>query len=207
MITETIFENRFMHVPELMRMGAASTVHGAFGHRARRAAAVRRAGHGDRPARLGVAGPRRPRRRGRDRSSTASIISTAATSGWRRSSPPSAPTSTATRPDMKCLAPPPRRSARLFHGPARDPHRSAGHGGCRPADPRAAEGPHPDRARPGPRPRRVIPAPDYIDEDSRRLRFETNDPGLDVVRVRPLRRRRPSSPSARRRSASAAPTC
>ncbi|HEV7368121.1 UDP-N-acetylglucosamine 1-carboxyvinyltransferase [Arenibaculum sp.] len=29
MITETIFENRFMHVPELMRMGARVTVHGA----------------------------------------------------------------------------------------------------------------------------------------------------------------------------------
>ena len=28
MITETIFENRFMHVPELTRMGAQSTVHG-----------------------------------------------------------------------------------------------------------------------------------------------------------------------------------
>ena len=29
MITETIFENRFMHVPELMRMGAKINVHGA----------------------------------------------------------------------------------------------------------------------------------------------------------------------------------
>ena len=29
MITETIFENRFMHVPELMRMGAEITVHNA----------------------------------------------------------------------------------------------------------------------------------------------------------------------------------
>jgi UDP-N-acetylglucosamine 1-carboxyvinyltransferase len=29
MITETIFENRFMHVPELLRMGANITVHGA----------------------------------------------------------------------------------------------------------------------------------------------------------------------------------
>jgi UDP-N-acetylglucosamine 1-carboxyvinyltransferase len=28
MITETIFENRFMHVPELLRMGARITVHG-----------------------------------------------------------------------------------------------------------------------------------------------------------------------------------
>ena len=29
MITETIFENRFMHVPELTRMGANVTIHGA----------------------------------------------------------------------------------------------------------------------------------------------------------------------------------
>ncbi|MBM3556368.1 MAG: UDP-N-acetylglucosamine 1-carboxyvinyltransferase [Alphaproteobacteria bacterium] len=29
MVTETVFENRFMHVPELMRMGARITVHGA----------------------------------------------------------------------------------------------------------------------------------------------------------------------------------
>jgi len=29
MITETIFENRFMHVPELTRMGANINVHGA----------------------------------------------------------------------------------------------------------------------------------------------------------------------------------
>jgi UDP-N-acetylglucosamine 1-carboxyvinyltransferase len=29
MITETIFENRFMHVPELMRMGARINYHGA----------------------------------------------------------------------------------------------------------------------------------------------------------------------------------
>jgi UDP-N-acetylglucosamine 1-carboxyvinyltransferase len=29
MITETIFENRFMHIPELARMGARVTVHGA----------------------------------------------------------------------------------------------------------------------------------------------------------------------------------
>jgi UDP-N-acetylglucosamine 1-carboxyvinyltransferase len=29
LITETIFENRFMHVPELSRMGANITVHGS----------------------------------------------------------------------------------------------------------------------------------------------------------------------------------
>jgi ATP phosphoribosyltransferase len=32
----------------------------------------------------------------------------------------------------------------------------------------------------------ISPAADYADEDSRRLRFETNDPNLDVVRVRPF---------------------
>jgi ATP phosphoribosyltransferase len=30
----------------------------------------------------------------------------------------------------------------------------------------------------------ISPAPDYADEDSRRLRFPTNHPGLDVIRVR-----------------------
>ena len=32
----------------------------------------------------------------------------------------------------------------------------------------------------------IVPAPDYADEDSGRLRFPTNDPDLDVVRVRPF---------------------
>jgi ATP phosphoribosyltransferase len=32
----------------------------------------------------------------------------------------------------------------------------------------------------------IIPAADYADEDTRRLRFPTNDPMLDVVRVRPF---------------------
>jgi ATP phosphoribosyltransferase len=32
----------------------------------------------------------------------------------------------------------------------------------------------------------ILPAADYTDEDSRRLRFETSDPSLDVVRVRPF---------------------
>ncbi|MBE9605318.1 ATP phosphoribosyltransferase [Acetobacteraceae bacterium H6797] len=32
----------------------------------------------------------------------------------------------------------------------------------------------------------IAPAADFHDEDSRRLRFETNHPGLDVVRVRPF---------------------
>jgi len=32
----------------------------------------------------------------------------------------------------------------------------------------------------------IVPAADYTDEDSRRLRFPTNDPALDVIRVRPF---------------------
>ncbi len=32
----------------------------------------------------------------------------------------------------------------------------------------------------------IVPAADYEDEDSRRLRFPTDDPHLDVVRVRPF---------------------
>jgi len=32
----------------------------------------------------------------------------------------------------------------------------------------------------------IHPAADYADEDSRRLRFPTDDPGLDIVRVRPF---------------------
>jgi ATP phosphoribosyltransferase len=32
----------------------------------------------------------------------------------------------------------------------------------------------------------VTPAPDHADESSRRLRFPTDDPGLDVIRVRPF---------------------
>lgn len=32
----------------------------------------------------------------------------------------------------------------------------------------------------------IRPAPDLMDEDSRRLRFPTSDPALDVVRVRPF---------------------
>ncbi|HEY5299803.1 MAG TPA: ATP phosphoribosyltransferase, partial [Acetobacteraceae bacterium] len=32
----------------------------------------------------------------------------------------------------------------------------------------------------------IVPASDYDDESSRRLRFPTSEPGLDVVRVRPF---------------------
>ena len=66
-LTETIFENRYMHVPELPRMGAEIEVHGRSAVVRGVERADRRAGHGDRPARLDEPGPRRPRRRGRDR--------------------------------------------------------------------------------------------------------------------------------------------
>ena len=32
----------------------------------------------------------------------------------------------------------------------------------------------------------LVPDADYADEDSRRLRFQTNDPAVDVIRVRPF---------------------
>ena len=100
MITETIFESRFMHVPELARMGANVTIHGDSAL-VRGVPRLRGAdGHGDRPARLGLARHRRPRRRRRDDPATASTISTAATSGSRRSSPPAAPTSSGSRDEM-----------------------------------------------------------------------------------------------------------
>src|SRR5579863_1084704 len=66
MITETIFENRFMHVPELCRMGANINVHGASAM-VRGVTPNRRSGHGHRLARLGVARSRRSCGRGRDR--------------------------------------------------------------------------------------------------------------------------------------------
>ena len=92
MITETIFENRFMHVPELCRMGASINVHGA-------SAMVRgvprltgapvmatdlRASVSLVLAGLAAEG---------ETTSTASITSTAAMSGWSRSSAPAAPRS------------------------------------------------------------------------------------------------------------------
>ena len=65
-IRETIFENRFMHVQELARLGADIHLDGAGGDGQRRRAAEGRAGDGDRPPRLGVARHCRPCGRGRD---------------------------------------------------------------------------------------------------------------------------------------------
>ena len=66
-VTETIFENRFMHVPELRGMGADIHVdgHTAMVHGV--PTALGRAGDGHRPARLGLAGPGRAGGRGGDR--------------------------------------------------------------------------------------------------------------------------------------------
>ena len=51
-ITETIFENRFMHIPELIRMGAHADRE-QYRYLSRREAAFWRAGDGDRFARVG----------------------------------------------------------------------------------------------------------------------------------------------------------
>ena len=56
-LEEKIFENRFMHAPELIRMGAKIDVHGGTATVTGRGTAARRAGHGDRPARVGLADP------------------------------------------------------------------------------------------------------------------------------------------------------
>ena len=58
-LTETIFENRYMHVPELARMGRRYFGARALGVRARRRRADRRTGYGNRLARVDVAGHRR----------------------------------------------------------------------------------------------------------------------------------------------------
>ena len=92
-VRETIFENRFMHVQELARLGAridlkgdTALVTGVSGLRGR-------SGHGDRSARFGVADHRRACRARRDHRSAGSIISTAASSASRRSSANAGPIS------------------------------------------------------------------------------------------------------------------
>ena len=56
LVTENIFENRFMHAQELVRMGANIKIEGTPRRGSRQDAAQRRRGVGQRPARLGVAG-------------------------------------------------------------------------------------------------------------------------------------------------------
>ena len=53
----------------------------------------------------------------------------------------------------------------------------------------------------------IIPASDYADEDSRRLRFPTNDPEARRGPRAPVRRRHLRRLRRGRSSASAAPTC
>ena len=65
-ITETIFENRFMHVQELARLGARISLDGQNATIEGVDKLKGAPGDGDRPARLGVAGDRRARRRRRD---------------------------------------------------------------------------------------------------------------------------------------------
>ncbi len=63
-IRETIFENRFMHAPELMRLGAGHLRAGRRGPGAGRGRAGGRAGHGHGPAGLGEPGDCWPGRAG-----------------------------------------------------------------------------------------------------------------------------------------------
>ena len=94
MITETIFENRFMHVQELRRLGANIDIEGNT--------AMVQGVHGTSGAPVMATdlrasaspGDRRPGRRGRN-DVTASTISTAATNRWKKSFRVSAPTSAA----------------------------------------------------------------------------------------------------------------
>ena len=85
MITETIFENRFMHAPELCAHGGADHRAWRLGAGPRRAAAEGCAGDGDRPSRLGIAGAGGPGRGRRDRGQPRSTTSIAATSVSRPS--------------------------------------------------------------------------------------------------------------------------
>ena len=94
-LEERIFENRFMHAPELVRMGARIDVHGGTAtvtgvERLKGAPVMATDLRASRQP-----DPRRPRRRGRDAGRRGSITSTAATSASRRSSRPAAPGSSA----------------------------------------------------------------------------------------------------------------
>ena len=113
-ITETIFENRFMHVQELVRLGAHIQLDGETrDHRRgrRRSRAL--------PSWRPICAPRSrsssPRSRPRARPwSTASITSTAASSGWRTSSRPAAPPSSASADSRGCRLPTKKRTVYVF---------------------------------------------------------------------------------------------
>ena len=211
MITETIFENRFMHVPELTRMGARINVHGASaivrgvpqlsgapvmatdlrasvslviaGLAAEGETMVNRVYHLDRGYERVEAEARRLRRGHR---ASAGLTAPAADARVSRA---------ATLPQAGPMDRPVPTPPRL----APDGHR--------PADPGAAQGPHPAAScgavcwrAPASSRRRTF------DEDSRRLRFPPTTRRWTWSGCGPSTSP-PSSPSARRISASAAPTC
>ena len=64
-LEEKIFENRFMHAPELIRMGARIDVHGGTA-KVTGVKTQRRAGYGDRSAGVDLTHPRRAGRHRRD---------------------------------------------------------------------------------------------------------------------------------------------
>ena len=96
-IRETIFENRFMHAPELAPLGAdIVTSHGRRGAGEGRGRHLTGAQVMATDLRASVSlSDRRLAARGRDGGEGGSITWIAASSGWRRSSPPAAPTSSA----------------------------------------------------------------------------------------------------------------
>jgi hypothetical protein len=123
-IRETIFENRFMHAPELMRLGADISLSGGearvHGVEQLRGAPVM-ATDLRASVSLVIAGWRRRARRW----STASTTSTAASSGSRRSSAAAAPRSAG----LKATAAPPNEPAPAGGGrrrPSGDQRRAAG---------------------------------------------------------------------------------
>ena len=99
-ITETIFENRFMHVQELARLGARIHLDGETatveGRRALKGAPVMATDLRASVSLVIAALPPKARP-----SSTASTISTAASSGWKTSSPPAARKFPGSAPDSE----------------------------------------------------------------------------------------------------------
>ena len=87
-IRETIFENRFMHAVELIRLGADIKIDGNTAFVTGRRSIERRHGDGHRLARFGRPGHRRPGGAAAKHWSTASTTWIAATRGWIRNSRP-----------------------------------------------------------------------------------------------------------------------
>ena len=100
MITETIFENRFMHVPELDRMGARINVHGASAI-VRGVPALSGAPVMATDLRASVSLVLAGLAAGARRWSTASTTWIAATRRWNRNWRPAGPTSSGCRDDLR----------------------------------------------------------------------------------------------------------